>query len=167
MKVNLSFESDIADRLAGLPEAVAKPVLLRALKKAAAPIQARAAALAPRSNPDAGEPGHLGDHIGIGATSKVDGEPLGDSAAGVAIGPTRDYFWASVQEFGPHDGTYSAHPFMRPAFDGGLNAAFDVLTEAIRDELMKAADKGFGAHFTSSSVNRPTLVQAPGGSGQL
>lgn len=150
--IKASWSGDLADRLAAMPTSLSKPILVRALKAAAEPIRSRTASLAPVSSPDAGKPGHLSDHIAISATNRVAGRALESDEAAVAIGPTRDFWWAMVQEFGPHNGRYSAHPFMRPGFDGGSAAALGVLQEHLWIEIRKAAESGVGAKFTGTSA---------------
>jgi HK97 gp10 family phage protein len=97
-------------------------MLRDALKVAAEPIRARAAAIAPRAPglPD------LADHIVIGTVRGPD--------AAVAIGPEPAFFYGSFLEWGHRisegrgdqlnpfrqagGGFVAPEPFMRPAFDG-------------------------------------------------
>jgi HK97 gp10 family phage protein len=154
-----TLDGDLAARLQALPGAMTTPILVKALKAGAEPIRSRMAALAPRSSPDSGKPGHLADNIVVSATRKVEGRSLGEGEAAVAIGPTGDYnVVGRVNEFGRHDGTMPAHPFARPGFDGGQDAALRIVVEELWNALRASAEKGFGASFTSGST---------GGRGQL
>ena len=101
-----------AKTLEALPFAKQRGVLTKMLKKAAEPIRERMEVLAPR------EPGKpdLADNIVIQSVSKIDdgtemeARSLDDSEAAVAIGPSKDAFYGSFQEFGtaPHKLTCSS-----------------------------------------------------------
>jgi HK97 gp10 family phage protein len=146
----MGISDDLSKRLEALPTALSKPILLRSLTVAAEPIRSRGEALAPRSSPDAGKPGHMADHIVVSPTNRVEGRTLESTEAAVAVGPSKDFWWAKIHEFGPADGRYSAHPFMRPAYDSGSPIAFSILQEQLWIELRKAAESGVGAGFTAS-----------------
>lgn len=152
MNLKSSMTGDLIQRLQALPGAMSQPILVRALKSGATVIQSRAAALAPRSSPDSGQPGHLADHIGVSVAKKVEGRVLGEQEAAVAVGPTALFWWGLVQEHGPHDGTYPAHPFMRPALDTGADPALRIVIDELWIALRAAAEQGFGAKFTSANL---------------
>lgn len=101
---------EMRKRLAELPAAVQREVSLAALKDAAEPMRAEAAALAPRSR-GAGQ--HMADHIVV-ADTRFGGDNSPDVST-VAIGPEKKFFYAEFVEFGTAH--THAQPFMRPAFD--------------------------------------------------
>lgn len=151
MKVTLRFAGgeEIARQLDKLAHAVTRTILLRALKRAAEPMRAKAEALAPRSATgftlSTGVTGHLQDFIVISTVNRVGSVEGGrwQEALGqpwVAVGPRKDFFYGLFQEYGTQ--RHGAQPFMRPAFDSEAPMALVILREelwtAIRAQLPEA-----------------------------
>lgn len=115
----------LARELRGLSNRVSRNVQREALKEGAELIRARASALAPR------EPGapDLADNIAVSNALPEDG------SVGVAIGPTRNFFYGFFQEFGTS--RHSAQPFLRPAFDSEGPRALKVIAAAMWDALIR------------------------------
>lgn len=139
MKFGMRFEggAELALALDGLPKRVTKKLVLEALTEGAGPMRGFARQRAPR------EPGapDMADHIEI-ANAKT---PPGDIAA-VAMGPTRDFYYGLMQEYGTvHHG---AQPFMRPAFGQGVPPALGIIGAAVWREL---AGRGITRSATASS----------------
>jgi HK97 gp10 family phage protein len=117
MKVGLRIEGGelLARTLLGLPSRVSRNVMLNALKAGAEPMRATASRFAPR------EPGapDLADNIGISNARP------GSGISGVAIGPTKNFFYGFFQEFGTT--RHGSQPFMRPAFDSDHRTTLQIV----------------------------------------
>jgi len=126
--------SGIAGALDAMREGVGRPVLVEALRRAAEPMRARMSADAPRSQ----DAPHLADHIAISEVRAIGGVALDEYEAAVAIGPTGAFFYGSFLEFGwvHHP---QARPFVRPAFDEGVEKATQRVALEIRGALGRAA----------------------------
>lgn len=114
-----------------MSETVQRDVSVDALKDAAEPMRAEAAALAPRSK---GAGPHMADHIVVAETGF--GISDGPDVSTVAVGPTKEFFYAEFQERGTAH--HPAHPFMRPAFDTQQGAVKKRLADAFRRALHAA-----------------------------
>lgn len=130
----ISLRVEGGDRLARtlreLPTRVSRSVQREALRDGGELIRARAASLAPRA-PGAPD---LADNIGISNTRPADG------SVGIAIGPTKGFFYGFFQEFGTVH--HRAQAFMRPAWDGEGPRALKVIAAAMWTALIK---RGFGS----------------------
>jgi HK97 gp10 family phage protein len=148
--MKLEGGQQFAKALEALPFTKQRGVLTKMLKKAAEPVRARMEALAPR------EPGKpdLADNMKIQSVSKIDdgseleARSLDDSEAAVAIGPSKDSFYGSFQEFGtaPH-GKHPGHPpqpFARPAFD------------ETQDEVLRSLQDDIWAHLRNTAQRSPS-----------
>ena len=121
MKMKIEGAAEFAKALRQISPGQERGLQNKMLLKAAEPIRARMAQLAPR---DEARPPHLADHIlarPIGASQIQDVNLLGTrqreaSEAIVAIGPQKGFAVAGFQqEFGNQN--HPAQPFARPAFD--------------------------------------------------
>lgn len=153
MKIRLAVAggTELVAALKRLREAVSRSVLREAMLTAGEPIRSRAASLAPR------EPGapDIADHIGISSVRTIQGQRLGPLAAGIAIGPTSDFFYGRFLEMGT--AKMRARPYLRPAWDAyGGERALAILSRAIWTEL---AARG----VQRGSVSTPARVSSPGG----
>jgi len=142
MKVSMTFTGwkEMARALRGLPEAVSLNVQRQALRKAAEPMRAEAAALAPRG-PDAP---HIADNIVIGtpAITGVLADLVHESEqAVVAVGPQKNYFYGLFWEFGWIH--HAAHPFMRPPFDTKVSECLSILGRELWTAIERAAKRLF------------------------
>lgn len=140
MKVSLRFEggSDLARRLAQLPDAVGDRVLRAALRDGAEPMRDRMASLIKRGD----EAPHAADHVVI-STQRARGDS--DEIA-VAVGPAQDFYYWFFQEYGTS--RHPAQPAMRPAFDSeaprSLGLIRDRLWDALRARLGLGGGRGSG-----------------------
>jgi HK97 gp10 family phage protein len=108
-------------------------VLLGALKVGGERIADRAAELAP--GPSGKDHPHLKDHIVVRAAAAADKDAVGPDAAAVVIGPTRQVFYGSFEEFGTvHQ---PARPWLRPAFDSTAEAALGDVAREIGEAWSK------------------------------
>lgn len=121
---------DLVKRLRALPVAVRRDVSVAALIHAGEPMRAEEAALAPRSK---GKGPHMADHVVI-AETRFGGDP-GPDVTTVAIGPTKEFFYAEWQEHGTAH--HPAHPFKRPAFDSQKGAVKKRLADSVRESIRK------------------------------
>lgn len=138
---------ELARALAALPDAVSINVQRKALRLAAEPMRAEAAALAPRG-PDAP---HIADNIIIAVpTGKL--EDVSDDAAVVAVGPEKSYFYGFFWEFGWR--YHAAHPFMRPAFDGKADESLSIIGRELWASIQKASARLFAQQSALTSSNR-------------
>lgn len=108
-----------------------RPVLNGMLKRAGEPMRARMASLAPRSSGEIQRPdravGHMADHMVISVVRKIEGEPLTEQQAGIAIGPAAAYWWSRFSEYGTiHQ---PARAFARPAFDTTVDQALGIIQD--------------------------------------
>lgn len=122
----ITIKLEGADRLARelrtLPDRLSRSVQREALRKGGEEIVARATAMAPRA-PGAPD---LADNIRVGNARSEDGE------VAVAIGPTKNFFYALFQEEGTS--RHAAQPFLRPAFDAESPRALRI----VKDEIWQA-----------------------------
>lgn len=120
----------LARTLRELPDRVNRKVQRDALKEAAEPIRSAAASMAPRA-PGAPD---LADNIRISNARPDDG------AVAVAIGPSKNFFYATFQEFGTS--RHGAQPFLRPAWDREGVKALQAIKSALWNALLS---RGFGS----------------------
>lgn len=115
----------LARTLGELPNRVNREVQRAALREAGEIIRSRASALAPR------EPGapDLDDNIRMSNANPGRGD------VGIAIGPTKGFFYGFFQEFGTS--RHGAQPFMRPAFDGERHRVVKAITSAMWGALIR------------------------------
>lgn len=153
MEMNFNFKveglSELAAALERLPHATRKPVLVRALLAAGAPMAERMALAAPL-DPTADHQ-HLADSMTVSQTNRVRGDTLSDLAAAVAVGPSKDTFWGLFQEYGTV--RHGAQPFARPSFDGGYEESLAIFKDAMWTEIL--------ANLPTSSSMTPRLRAAP------
>lgn len=126
----MTGHDELRRKLRSLPAAVQREVSVEALKHAAEPMREEAALLAPRSK---GHGPHMADHIVVEETQF--GGAIGPDVSTVALGPTKDFWYASFQEFGTAHNP--AHPFMRPAFDSRKGVVKARLAESVRAAMRK------------------------------
>lgn len=123
--------SELAAVLSAMSTAMARDVMIDALKAGAAPMRDTMAATAARaSSPSHPRVGHLADHVVINALRKgatVDGVAQDDAQTGVAVGPSQEHFWGIYPEFGTT--RLPAQPSARPAFEKDAPGALDVIRE--------------------------------------
>lgn len=133
---------ELAQAIRRLPEAMQPKVVNEALKEGAEPMRSRASQLAPH------EPGapDLRENIGISVISKagsVGGGPderLSFGEYGVAVGPTKDFFYGFFQEFGYGPGPVNA--FMRPSFDSTAQTSLTIIMQMLWAAIREQADRG-------------------------
>ncbi len=151
--MTFSGGQELAKALNALPAAVSVKVQRDALRLAAEPMRAEAAALAPRG-PDAP---HIAENIviSIPRTGLAD---VSDEAAVVAVGPDKKYFYGFFWEYGWIH--HAAHPFMRPAFDTKAEASLAIIGQQLWAAIAKASAKLFTqqSQTTGSSRGRSTGV---------
>jgi HK97 gp10 family phage protein len=139
MQGRLEGAAQLAAVLRAMPERLAGQTMTRLLREAAEPIRARWEDNAHRGL----EAPHMRDHIVISAVQKI--SDVGDArfekteraqdASGrvvehaVAVGPSKDFFYAFFQEFGTT--RHPAKPHAREAFDAGVGEAFVILQNGI------------------------------------
>jgi HK97 gp10 family phage protein len=153
MKVTTAFDGGqaILARLEQLAPAVKRAAERGALEKAAAPIRARAAELAPRSSRHSA---HLADNIVIGAVNQNALDRAGrESETVIETGPSKkpgDFFYGFFDEFGTiHQ---AAQPYMRPAFDSQAPAALGILGQELWNAIRAAAGGGSSDPATRGST---------------
>jgi HK97 gp10 family phage protein len=136
IRVDLIGGKELEQALLQLPKATAKGVLRRTLLKAAQPIEAQAAALAPRDT------GKLQESIVVSTRLKKS-QRRGPRFTGVEVfigasssGNKKGYH-AHLVEFGTSK--MAARPFMRPAFDMLSAKTLDAIRIDIWAVLSKAA----------------------------
>jgi HK97 gp10 family phage protein len=105
--LRLTGGDQLASALLGLSSRLSLSVVNAALREGGEPMRASAAEHAPRA-PGAPD---IADNVVMSPVRQTE-----KHGTGVAIGPSKDFFYGTFQEFGTaHHG---ANPFMRPAFDG-------------------------------------------------
>lgn len=136
MSVKIEGLKEVQAALRELPDATAKNVMRRVLKKAGEPIANRARELAPEAD------GHLKKSIGVSTKlsksqrrkhRKADKD---DVEVFVGAGPHPQ---AVFQEFGTSE--HPAQPFLRPAWDQGKRVALDGIKADMWTEIRKAAER--------------------------
>jgi len=149
MNVSLTFSGgqELAKTLNALPSALSMKVQREALRVAAEPMRAEAAALAPRG-PDAP---HIAENIVIGIPSKGL-EDISDESSVVAVGPEKKYFYGFFWEFGWI--RHAAHPFMRPAFDTKAPVSLALIGQALWAAIAKAAARSFSQQSQATGASR-------------
>jgi HK97 gp10 family phage protein len=121
-----------------LPKAMSKTVLRNALKKAAKPIKAQAAANT--------------EHTSIAKSMKIatqrKGRRVRAKGALVFVGPTEPHSHLVEEGTGPryhangkYVGEMPPNPFLRPAWDALKRPALETLRKEIENELLKAAKR--------------------------
>lgn len=155
--ISVRFEGgkELADALGGLSARVSKRLQYEALEEAAAPMVKAAGSMAPRRAPAP----DLADNI---ITSRIAQrtDAFGDkSAASVAWGPAKAFFYGYYQEWGTV--RHAAHPFMRPAFDQNAAKSLAIIGASLWREL------------SARNISRPAqtsgapITGGPGGDGTL
>lgn len=140
---------ELNENLSKLAIAVEKKLVRKALKMGGAILKAeveRGARRAsggptyptkftPKGKKSGGErgPGHMADHIvmKVSITKK--------RGAVVKVGPDKDHWYASLQEFGTPNSP--ADPFMRPALDSKAQEVIDVVAKELGQGIEKEAAK--------------------------
>ena len=148
--ISVQFEGgkELVAALGTLSKAMSKKILIESLKDAAEPMRARMARLAPKGDPQG---------VNLSQSMEVMTSRGQDALeAAVAVGPTKEAFYGSFQEFGTAH--HAAQPFARPAFDSEKEKALQLLAAALWREL------------AARGVNRGTVLGGPvndsgGGSG--
>lgn len=138
MSVTVKVEGlkEVQTALRRLPDATAKNVIRRVLRKAGKPIADRARELAPVDD------GDLRDSIGVSTKLSKRQRKLhrkggrDDIEVFVGAGP---YPQAHLQEFGTVD--HPAQPFLRPAWDQHKRAVLDGIKADMWAEIRKSADR--------------------------
>lgn len=153
MEMNFNFRLDglreLADALEQVNEAARKPILVRALVKAGAPMAEWMALHAPL-DPSADHQ-HLADSMTVSPTNKVNGERLDDTAAAAAVGPSKDAFWGLFQEYGTV--RHGSQPFARPGFDATYEESLRIFKEEMWAEIL--------ANLPTSTSMAPRLRSVP------
>ncbi len=121
--VVLEGQEDLIKKLNKINKGVNR-ILVRAMKKAAAPIIRAAKAKAPFDT------GELRDHIGVSVNAKPGNVAL-------IVGPTRGTFYGGFNEFGTKN--QPARPFMRPAFDEKKKVAAKIFGDQVIGAINAAA----------------------------
>ncbi len=149
MKVSMTFTGgqELAKTLNALPAAVSLKVQRDALKVAAEPMRAEAAILAPRG-PDAP---HIAENIVISIPTKGLAD-VSDTAAVVAVGPEKTYFYGFFWEYGWIH--HVAHPFMRPAFDTKAPVSLNIIGQQLWIAIQKAAARMFSQQSQATGASR-------------
>lgn len=139
MQVSWKFEGgqELARALDKLPDALKRPTVIGALKKAGEPIRAAAEARAPKGD----GPEHLADHIAISAipdssTSRGGRDPETDFA--IKIGPTSQFFYGLFAELGTAH--QPARPWLRPPFDALAGPSLGVIGRELWKAIKGAAE---------------------------
>lgn len=152
MKFKHHFTGDdaLTKTLKALPDAISHDVAIAALKEAAEPMRARAAALAPRGD---GKGVTLAESIIATETTRVRGfggggkwRDVREGESVVAIGPSyrpADAFYGAFQEHGTAH--HAAQPFLRPAFDAERKHVQKRLGVLIWAAIVRAL-KGLASH---------------------
>jgi HK97 gp10 family phage protein len=119
-----------------LPDATAKNIIRRILKRRGERIAKRARDLAPKDQ------GHLIESIRVGTKlskrQRRSHKKFGPDDIEVFIGPGPDPA-AHLQEFG--SSRHGAQPFMRPAWDAEKRNALDGIGDDLWAEIRKAAER--------------------------
>jgi len=145
MKLGLELQGaeELRAALLTLSKAVRRRALYDVLRPAADPIKWRMAELAPRQAGIGG--GGLADNIDVSPATRIGSVAGGKWAAAdefqaaVAIGPTKDFYYAIFQEYGTvHHG---AHPFGRPSFDTEKDESLEIIGKGLWALLEDAAAK--------------------------
>ena|ERR1051325_3956375 len=109
----------------GLPLALQKNLIVRALRKGAEPIREQAEALAPD------DPTTPGSRIKESMTTTVSDQTADGAIA--KIGPSRKGFMGKFAEFGTAH--QSAEPFLRPAYDEKIEEAVKLISENLAEGI--------------------------------
>jgi HK97 gp10 family phage protein len=139
-RITLQGAADVAKGLNQLSTRLSRRVLRDALEEAAEPMRATASAKAPR------EPGapDLAQNIVISNARPADG------SVGIAIGPSKPFFYGSFQEFGTS--RHGAQPFMRPAFDSEVERAARTVRDAAWVALIRRGVVGTRGSSTGGGL---------------
>ncbi|NBE05932.1 HK97-gp10 family putative phage morphogenesis protein [Paragemmobacter ruber] len=145
IKMRVEGLRELDDALKSLSTRTAKTTAERAMRKALRPVADAAKAAAPRS--DDGK--HMADTITVAKVlkpSQRDGaERPTDFRRIMYVGAESPHAhlieFGTVERFhksGKSTGAMPAHPFMRPAWDGNVQAVLASLTEHLRREIDRA-----------------------------
>lgn len=133
--ITFKVEDNLNEALGEMTKATRRNVVRRALLQAAEPVADTAARLAPEQS------GHLAFSVSVSTQltrrQKREGK---QSEVEVYIGPaggTGALNYASFVEFGTI--ATPAHPFMRPAWDGGKGAVLNTIKTNLGAEIERAA----------------------------
>jgi HK97 gp10 family phage protein len=125
----------IAAALLALPPRVSVRVMNQALAQGGEVLLKRMQELAPQGD----EAPHIRESISISPVRQTS-----ERGGGVAVGPTRGFFYGFFQEFGT--AFHIAQPFARPAFDQTVDQVVRVVGQAVWFALAK-----MGASTTRAS----------------
>lgn len=134
MKFKIDGLSELQTALRELPDATAKNVIRRVLKKAGQPIADRARELAPVDEGDLRDSIKVGTRLSGNQRRKHRKAQKDDVEMFVGAGPHPQ---AHLQEFGTSK--FPPQPFMRPAWDQHKRAALNGIKEDLWTEIRKAA----------------------------
>lgn len=142
-KQTLRFEGGAAllANLNSLSHRLSRQIQIEALKEVGEPMRKQMARRAPHAP---GEP-DLRNAMTISTSRGQDAKE-----AAVAVGPTREGFYGSFQEFGTKQ--FAAQPFARPAFDETVQSTLNALGDVLWRELA-----GRGLQRPMASVDVPVL----------
>ena len=118
---------ELLKKLDGLPLALSKNIIVRALRKGAEPIRVEASERAPRGDD---EP-HLADNI-ITVISEQTA-----TGATARIGPSKRGFYGLFQELGTSH--HRSQPFLLPAYTTKVDEAVEIIGAELGDGIEKAA----------------------------
>jgi len=119
---------DLLKSMDGLPLVLQKKLIAKSLRKAAEPIRARAAELAPDDPETPGS--RIEESMSISVTEQT------ATGAIAKIGPSKAGFPGIMAELGTAHET--ARPFLRPAFDEKEDEAFEILADVLGDGIEEA-----------------------------
>lgn len=120
--------------LEALGDSLTRPVMREALHRAGEPMRAAMTRNAP---PRSRQAPHIADSIAISDLRTLDGVALDESEAAVAIGPTKDVFYASFLEHGWL--THPGRPFIRPAYDEHADKAMALIGRELWGAISRAS----------------------------
>lgn len=137
--IRIDGGAQLAKNLATLSTRLSRSIVREALYTGGEEIKKPASRAAPRG-PNAP---HIAENIGMSPARS-------DDMVAIKIGPTKGFAYGIPQEFGSIH--HAAHPFMRPAFDGGAPRALSAITEELWRQLA-------GRGFMQTAIS-PTRVQS-------
>lgn len=138
MSITMKVEGlkEVKTALRQLPDATAKNVIRRVLRKAGQPIADRARELAPVDEGDLKDSIAVSTKLSKSQRRKHRKGGKDDVEVFVGAGPHPQ---AHLQEFGTSE--FPAQPFMRPAWDQHKRAALDGIKDGMWAEIRKAAER--------------------------
>jgi HK97 gp10 family phage protein len=122
-KAKVTGFSKLERDLKALPDALARKAIKTAVRDGAEVIRNEMERLAPRRT------GFLASHIAVQLKLDKFGEAI------AKIGPAKEAFWATFNEFGTR--FMRSQPFMRPAFDTQWKVALERIRLRLRDEIKR------------------------------